>query len=109
MIDWTRLNDLRVEIGHDDLTEVVAAFLEETDEVMARLTNGETGGLEQSLHFLKGSALNLGLTAFAILCEEGEIRAAAGQDRKVDLGALSRIYEASKSTFLSALSKLGAA
>ena len=35
MIAWDRLNELRAEIGDDDLADVVAMFLEEADEVVA--------------------------------------------------------------------------
>lgn len=38
MIDWERVADLRSEIGDDGFDEVIALFLEETDEVIARLS-----------------------------------------------------------------------
>ena len=38
MIDWGRVRDLRSEIGADDFAEVVAMFLDEADEVIARIT-----------------------------------------------------------------------
>ena len=36
MIDWGRVKDLRSEIGAEDFSDVVALFLEEADEVIAR-------------------------------------------------------------------------
>ena len=79
MIDWGRVRDLRSEIGAEDFAEVVAMFLDEADEVIARLT-AERGAkaLESDLHFLKGAALNLGFDALAAICQDGERRAAAG-------------------------------
>jgi histidine phosphotransfer protein HptB len=101
MIDWTRIAELRSEIGEDDLQEVVGLFLQETDEVVARLS-GEVvvSALESDLHFLKGSALNLGFAALAELCQDGERRAARGEGAAVVLDTIIAMYHASKSTFL---------
>jgi histidine phosphotransfer protein HptB len=79
MIDWARVKELRDEIGADDLEEVITMFLEEADEVIARIApEGGAAALESDLHFLKGAALNLGFAAFAALCQDGERRAAGG-------------------------------
>ena len=37
LIDWTRVKDLRSEIGENDFFEVVEMFFDETDEVVASL------------------------------------------------------------------------
>jgi HPt (histidine-containing phosphotransfer) domain-containing protein len=106
MIDWSRLQELRDEIGEDDLADVVTLFLEEADEVIAGLSSTMADSeLEGQLHFLKGSALNLGLADLARLCQDGERRAAQGQAAPIDLGAIKSVYEASKTTFLGALAK----
>ena len=99
MIDWGRVHALRDEIGAADFAEVVTLFLEEADEVVARLS-GRLGAprLEADLHFLKGAALNLGIAEFARLCQGGERRAAHG-DPSTDLQAIRRCYAASKSAF----------
>lgn len=96
MIEWERVNELRAEIGDDDFEEVVAMFLEEADEVIAR-TSPETCArdLEANLHFLKGAALNLGFTEFAMLCQVGERRAADGQV-DVNFAQVVQCYFASK-------------
>lgn len=110
MIDWDRLNELRDEIGAEDLADVVAVFLDEADEVMERIQGGLAAAqMEAQLHFLKGSALNLGLRDFADLCQEGEKRASAGDAEPVDMGRLVALYAASKTAFLGALSKDSAA
>ncbi|WP_225027914.1 Hpt domain-containing protein [Xinfangfangia pollutisoli] len=105
MIDWDRLNELRAEIGDEDLADVVGVFLDETDEVMARIRLVPACEMEGRLHFLKGSALNLGLRDFADLCQDGEKRAAAGQAAPVDLDQLAAVYQASKTAFLGALAQ----
>ena len=56
MIAWDRLNELRAEIGDEDLADVVTMFLEEADEVVARISCGlPDADMEAQLHFLKGS------------------------------------------------------
>jgi len=61
MIDWNRVDELRTEVGPEDFIEVVDLFLEEVDEIIDRFRNGaQEENLEETLHFLKGSALNIG-------------------------------------------------
>lgn len=109
MIDWERINELRDEIGADDLAEVVMVFLDETDEVIAGIRSVSAAGMEAKLHFLKGSALNLGLRAFAEHCRNGEVRAVAGDENPVDIDGLVTLYTASKLAFLGALARDSAA
>lgn len=109
MIDWSRLRELREEIGAEGLSDVVAVFLDETDEVMAALPGAPLAQIGAKLHFLKGSALNLGLHAFATLCEEGEQQANRGNPAPVDLARLQTVYDASKTAFLGALARGAAA
>jgi HPt (histidine-containing phosphotransfer) domain-containing protein len=109
MIDWDRLNELKSEIGEDDLAEVVGVFLDEADEVIGRVAGGKSACLESDLHFLKGSALNLGFADLAALCQSGEKQAAAGQASLVDLARVASLYDASKRAFLGALAQGSAA
>lgn len=105
MIDWGRVADLRSEIGDDGFDEVIDLFLEETDEVAAGLTAlKDADEIERALHFLKGSALNLGFSDLAALCQEGERMAAAGQ-AAVDLGSVARLYDDTRRAFLGALQR----
>ncbi len=110
MIDWTRISELRGEIGEEDLQEVVGLFLEETDEVIARLANAaEPALLESELHFLKGSALNLGFADLADICQDGERKAAKGDVESVDLAHIIELYHMSKGTFLDGIALNSAA
>lgn len=106
MIDWNRVRDLKAEIGEEDFVEVATMFLDESDEVIARLSR-ENGALalEKDLHFLKGAALNLGFAQLAALCQDGERRAAAGSI-DVDLDSVRGVYMVSRQTFVA---KCGAA
>ncbi len=101
MIDWARVTQLRDEIGAEDFAEVVELFLEEVDDAMFRLKAGsDLAQLEQDLHFLKGSALNLGFSAFSELCQMGERMAASGQAAEVDMQAIFKAYDASRDCFV---------
>ncbi|MAQ85936.1 Hpt domain-containing protein [Psychromarinibacter halotolerans] len=101
MIDWTRVEELKSEIGADAFIEVADLFLEETDEVVVTLdTPAPDSVVRERLHFLKGSALNLGFQEMADLCSRGERLAAAGQSADVDTAQIVSVYAESKSLFL---------
>ncbi len=107
MIDWKRVAELRDEIGAEDFGEVVDLFLEEVEGEIAVLRGGcAEDALESRLHFLKGSALNLGFRAFSTLCQNGESAAAAGQPQRVDLPATLASFDDSKAEFMAGLSRL---
>lgn len=86
LINWTRVHELRAEIGHDGFGEVVAMFLEESDSIIA----GASGALApEELHFLRGAALNLGFAELAEACT-------AQSDPRL----LVQLYESSKAGLL---------
>lgn len=101
MIDWPRVRELKEEVGEDGFEEVIELFLEEVEEVITKLQSGDRSQLEQDLHFLKGSALNLGFEKFSDLCLAGERMSAAGEANSVDLAGIINAYSQSKATFLS--------
>lgn len=108
MIEWDRVSELCSEIGEDDFAEVVELFLQEADEVIARIAQSSgAAALEADLHFLKGAALNLGFRQFAGLCEDGERLAAKG-DCNVDLDLVKASYLNSKTALLQEQGKVGA-
>ena len=108
MIDWDRVATLRAEIGAADFAEVVEMFLTESDEVITRLRDGRADPtLEAELHFLKGSALNLGFRQLAGLCSTGEKLAAA--HAAVDIGEVVESYDATRHAFGAGLSQMTAA
>lgn len=108
MIDWGRVQDLRSEIGTDCFDEIVTLFLEETDDVVSRLRDQPDGrSLESDLHFLKGSALNLGFADLAQICLNGERTAASGVPPFV-IETVIDIYHQSRTAFLGGLKTLAA-
>jgi HPt (histidine-containing phosphotransfer) domain-containing protein len=104
MIHWARVSELREEVGAEDFEEVVEIFMEEVEEVIQKLRDlQDRQSLEQDLHFLKGSALNLGFDGFSQLCQQGETQSAQGQADTVDVPAILSGFEQSKSEFMSEL------
>ncbi len=103
MIDWPRVRELKDEIGEDGFDEVVELFLEEVEEVIQKLESDDRSQLEQDLHFLKGSALNLGFQKFSDRCLEGERKASEGAAAEVDVAGVVSCYHQSKATFLADL------
>lgn len=106
MIDWPRVKELREEVGPEDFDEVVDLFLEEVEEVIAKLRGGDRGQLEQDLHFLKGSAMNLGFDDFSQLCLDGERKSAQGDSNSVNVIEIVDKFESSKVNFLAELPSL---
>lgn len=99
MIDWERVAELRSEIGAEGFAEVLELFLDEVEAVVMNLgRNPEKLGDE--LHFLKGSAWNLGFRAFGALCQDGERRCAAGNCASVELAPILECYALSKTQFM---------
>jgi histidine phosphotransfer protein HptB len=105
MIDWKRVQELRQEIGDDGFAEVTSMFLDEAEgavhALLAGLPANEVGS---QLHFLKGSALNLGLLDLANICQDGERKATAGFGVLIDTVQVAAVYRASRACLLSGLS-----
>lgn len=99
MINWAKVIELRDEVGAEDFAEVVELFLDEVEDTIVNL-GGEGRSLEHDLHFLKGSALNLGFSEFSELCSGGESAASQGLAGTVDTGAIVQSYRSSKAVFL---------
>jgi hypothetical protein len=105
MIDWQRVDELRDEIGADGFAEVADMFLEEAEGAVKALLRGiPAEEVEGQLHFLKGSALNLGLSDLAAICQDGERRAAAGEGALVDVTLVASVYRTSRAALISGLS-----
>jgi HPt (histidine-containing phosphotransfer) domain-containing protein len=109
MINWDRVVELRDEIGADGFAEVVGLFLAEADDCVARMPAAATPSqVEAEMHFLKGSALNLGLDELADLCQQGE-RAARGLGDTVAVHRLQDLYHRSRQALLDGLASRTAA
>lgn len=110
MIDWTRIDELKEEIGSDGFAEVADMFLQEAEEAVRALAGPlRVDEVEAQLHFLKGSALNLGLTELASICHTGERLAASGKKHAFDPAQIVAVYHASRAQLLSGIAAGSAA
>lgn len=100
MINWQRTTELAEEVGPESFDEVFDLFIDEVEDALTRLTATDIEMLRKQMHFLKGSALNLGFRAVANLCQSAEsdvdLKSVANQ-RIVETRAL---FQKSKSLFL---------
>lgn len=107
MIDWTQIEGLRADLG-DGFDELVEVFLDEVDGAMAALDpDANPPDMAAALHFLKGSAGNLGFATFAGLCSGGEQAAMRGGH--VDLGPIRAAFAESRAEFVQGLAARRAA
>ena len=95
MLNWSRVNELKNDLGEEDFQEITSLFLEEVEEKLAELSSAEPHEFAGDLHFLKGSAANLGFESFRAMCEQME-----NAPNVAPLGELLALYEQSKSKFL---------
>ena len=110
MIDWRRVEELREEIGADGFVEIADMFLDEAEQAVRALQSGIGGAqIEGQLHFLKGSALNLGLSELAAICQEGERKAATGLGGSIDVDQVAAVYRESRRQLLKRLATDSAA
>ncbi|NHF73126.1 Hpt domain-containing protein [Paracoccus xiamenensis] len=105
MIDWKRVHDLREELGEEDFATVVELFLDEVEGIVMRIGHGDADQLENDLHFLKGSAANLGFTVFGQLCQQGEAECRNGHRENFDMAGLLDCYAATKRDFVAGISR----
>lgn len=104
MLDWNRVDNLRYEIGEEDFLAILSVFLEETDAMMATI-DARMPAIEMArvLHFLKGSAVNIGLASFAQACQQAERDIVAGVTT-ASLDGLKRIYRETRAELLRSIS-----
>lgn len=110
MLDWDRVTELQNEVGEDAFAEVVEIFLEEVEELIETYRTGQppqdVGG---EMHFLRGSAMNLGFSTFAEICNAAEQAAKHSTPVPLDLKALCDCYDASKAELMNWMQKASVA
>lgn len=102
-MDWKRVDELKAEIGEDDFAEVVEIFFDEVAEAVARLSGAGAEDLAATLHFIKGCALNLGLSSLANACAAGEQAVAAAAPDAVDIDAIEARFAEGREALRAAL------
>jgi HPt (histidine-containing phosphotransfer) domain-containing protein len=106
MINWQQIKQLEEDVGPEDLAEVVTLFLSEVDDAVSDLNKVAASTPEEivaALHFLKGSAYNLGFQTFGEYCSEGEIKAKNGDLTEISFEKVEGLYEDSRAEFLAHL------
>jgi HPt (histidine-containing phosphotransfer) domain-containing protein len=97
MIEWERVEELKEDFGDEGFQEIIEIFLSEVEEAINQLPNvTDDSAASDQLHFIKGSALNLGFSDLANLCEP---RLQGGRIAKAP--EVAACYQTSKATFMS--------
>lgn len=100
MIDWSRLAELRAEIGESDCAEVFGLFFDEIETATERLRRpAALAALQADLHAIRGAALNLGFVSLGRLAAGAEASAAAGSVEESQLEAVVDAYRTSRALF----------
>tara|TARA_R110000787_G_scaffold40444_2_gene100521 strand:- start:9563 stop:9934 length:372 start_codon:yes stop_codon:yes gene_type:complete len=108
MIDWAYVNGLRAGIGKDSFNEIVQVFFDETEDTLKRLEDAHRPiDITEELHFLQGSALNMGFVGFSAECRKSHDMSTDNADDMRHTAGLLATYGKSKTLFLSALSETG--
>ncbi|WP_442771646.1 Hpt domain-containing protein [Paenirhodobacter enshiensis] len=94
MINWDRIEDLRTDIGEEEMAEVIDLFLDEVEQALSQI--GTAPDREAAAHFLKGAALNLGFSRFAAECLVAEQTCHAHPPARVEIAPLRHGYGVSR-------------
>ena len=105
MIDWTRLNDLRNDIGAVDFTDVAHLFMTEMRDRLVSMAADPTAATAEDFHFLRGSAANLGLSDMVAACNAGEAACRAGMPP--DVAAVADAFAAAMIAIAAEIPGLG--
>ncbi|AUH64531.1 Hpt domain-containing protein [Paracoccus zhejiangensis] len=106
MIDWTRVLELREEVGQSEFAPVLELFMDEVEEIVMRLSRDDPAKLARDLHFLKGSAWNLGFAEFGALCQSSETQTLRGQLAEISIKQIISCYSRSKQLFMRDLARM---
>lgn len=106
MIDWTRVMELRDEVGPAEFEPVLELFMDEVEEIVMRLSRGDPAKLARDLHFLKGSAWNLGFAEFGALCQSNETQCLRDKMADISVTEIVDCYARSKQLFMRDLARM---
>ncbi len=106
MIDWNRVIELRDEVGPSEFGPVLELFVDEVEDLVMRLSADDPAKLERDLHFLKGSAWNLGFADFGEMCQVSEAKVVNGRCGEVSIDDLVMCYSNSKQVFIRDLGRV---
>ncbi len=99
MLNLNRIAELKAEVGEEDFAEVFDIFCEEVEEVLDSLPTVPQAELPGKLHFLKGSALNIGLDAVGERCRLEEVKLSEDPEATPDIPEIRRLFSESMADF----------
>ena len=92
MIDWPQVEQLCQDMG-DALDEILSVFQAEVAEALDRLDSAQDASeIADTAHFLKGAALNLGMSDLAALCALAETGARSGNVQACDPARIRALF-----------------
>lgn len=101
MIDWERVRILKEEVGPEDFDEVLDLFFSEVEGMIETLPeNADPKSMADTLHFLKGAALNIGFDDMAQRCQNGEQMARDCSEGQMSYAEIISAYKGSKAYFI---------
>ena len=83
--------------GEDDFAEVVDLFCEEMSDALEGLGDAKGNDAREKLHFIKGSALNIGFENLGRLCLGEEERLKDDPTLAPQVDPIRTVFEASRS------------
>jgi HPt (histidine-containing phosphotransfer) domain-containing protein len=102
MINWAQIDSLISDVGEEDVAEVIEIFLDEVDQKLDDMRGiapkSEPQDMAADLHFLKGSALNIGFEEMGQFCSKAENQFKSGSgDPQGVVQAIAVLFEQSRS------------
>lgn len=92
MIDRSRLNTLRADVGEEAFADLAFIFVAEMGGKLGTLRDDPTVATADDFHFLRGGAANLGFTGMVAACQAAETACRDG--RAPDIGAVVAAFDA---------------
>lgn len=106
MIDWKRVTSMREEVGEHEFRPLVELFLDEIEDAIMGVAPSDRVALRHALHFMKGCALNMGLTGFCLVCDGWERALTDEHATFPHIDALKDSYSASKQVLMRDLDRM---
>lgn len=100
MIDWGRVAAVRHEVGEVEFLPIIELFLDEIEGAIMAIAVGDAASLRRSLQFMKGCALNIGLTALCQTCDAWETMVIEGRGSALQIDSLMESYALSKQALM---------
>jgi len=101
MLDWTHIDQLKKDVGSHEFAEIVDLFFVEVEGLFKRLNH--ESAVANDMHFLKGSAANLGFAELSKSCQIAQHQLVAGQP--AGLQQIVTVFEKSKHAFIAGLAQ----